>query len=222
MDDRFTGYDAASIAAYRLEGGKMLLRIDDRDPAHRRHHRGLRAGGQRARRPRPDGDGRAAAVPPRRRRRADACARTPRLWPAPSPSRPALGTTSAHTWLKMPSCDEPEVVFGATTLPCVVLGGVPGAGPGRGPGVLGPDARPADRARTRRGSRAALPARRRRPRRGGRGRHGPARCARGGVTMTLHRPWPDPPRRPVRRAADARGCGLGRGPGCRCSASPPV
>ncbi len=31
MDDRFTGYDAASIAAARLEGGKMLLRIDDRD-----------------------------------------------------------------------------------------------------------------------------------------------------------------------------------------------
>jgi len=31
MDDRFTGYDAASIADCRLEGGKMLLRIDDAD-----------------------------------------------------------------------------------------------------------------------------------------------------------------------------------------------
>jgi hypothetical protein len=41
----------------------------------------------------------------------------------------ALGTTSAHTWLKMPSCDEPEAVFAATTLPCVVLGGVPGPDP---------------------------------------------------------------------------------------------
>ncbi len=41
----------------------------------------------------------------------------------------ALGTTSAHTWLKMPSCDEPETVFGATTLPCVVLGGVPSPDP---------------------------------------------------------------------------------------------
>ena len=41
----------------------------------------------------------------------------------------ALGTTSAWTWLKMPSCDEPEVVFAATTLPCVVLGGVPGPDP---------------------------------------------------------------------------------------------
>ena len=36
-----------------------------------------------------------------------------------------LGTTSAYTWLKMPSCDDPEAVFAATTLPCVVLGGVP-------------------------------------------------------------------------------------------------
>ena len=31
MDDRFTGYDAAGIEACRLEGGKMLLRIDDGD-----------------------------------------------------------------------------------------------------------------------------------------------------------------------------------------------
>ena len=38
----------------------------------------------------------------------------------------ALGTTSAYTWLKMPACDDPDVVYGSTTLPCVVLGGVPG------------------------------------------------------------------------------------------------
>ena len=47
----------------------------------------------------------------------------------PSSVNSALGTTSARTWLKMPSCDDPEVVFGATTLPCVVLGGVPGPDP---------------------------------------------------------------------------------------------
>jgi hypothetical protein len=37
----------------------------------------------------------------------------------------ALGVTSAYTWLKLPSCDDPETVYAATTLPCVVLGGVP-------------------------------------------------------------------------------------------------
>jgi hypothetical protein len=41
----------------------------------------------------------------------------------------ALGSTSAYTWLKMPACDEPVAVFGATTLPCVVLGGVPSPDP---------------------------------------------------------------------------------------------
>ena len=29
----------------------------------------------------------------------------------------------------MPSCDDPEAVFAATTLPCVVLGGVPSRDP---------------------------------------------------------------------------------------------
>ena len=32
-DDRFTGYDAASVATSRLDGGKMLLRINLEDPA---------------------------------------------------------------------------------------------------------------------------------------------------------------------------------------------
>ena len=32
MDDRFTGYDAATIAATGLQGGKMLVRIDADDP----------------------------------------------------------------------------------------------------------------------------------------------------------------------------------------------
>ncbi len=33
IDDRFTGYDAASIARMGFDGGKMLLRIDPDDPA---------------------------------------------------------------------------------------------------------------------------------------------------------------------------------------------
>src|SRR5690349_24931234 len=32
LDDRFTGYDPATVAAMRFEGGKMLLRIDADDP----------------------------------------------------------------------------------------------------------------------------------------------------------------------------------------------
>src|SRR5829696_669674 len=33
LDDRFTGYDAATVAAMGLDGGKMLTRIDPFDPA---------------------------------------------------------------------------------------------------------------------------------------------------------------------------------------------
>ena len=35
IDDRFTAYDAASIAAAGFEGGKMLTRIDADDPPPR-------------------------------------------------------------------------------------------------------------------------------------------------------------------------------------------
>lgn len=130
MDDRFTGYDAASIAANRLEGGKMLLRIDDQDPGTAHTLQGcadavseLAAAGLMA-----------MVEPLPYRRGADGQLRL--LKDVPSLARAitvasGLGTTSAHTWLKMPSCESPEQVFAATTLPCVVLGGVPGPDPRR-------------------------------------------------------------------------------------------
>jgi hypothetical protein len=128
MDDRFTGYDAASIAACGLEGGKMLLRIDDEDAgtattieacakavselaAHRL----------------------VAMVEPLPYQR-DLNGSLFLRKDAPSLARAVtiasgLGTTSAYTWLKMPACDDYETVFGSTTLPCVVLGGVPSSDP---------------------------------------------------------------------------------------------
>jgi hypothetical protein len=128
MDDRFTGYDAASIARNRLEGGKMLLRIDDTDPgtvptleACARAVSGLAERGLVAMvEPLPygrDEEGGPVLV--------DGAAALARAVTVAS----ALGTTSAHTWLKLPACADPETVFGATTLPCVVLGGVPGSDP---------------------------------------------------------------------------------------------
>jgi len=128
MDDRFTGYDAASIERYRLEGGKMLLRIDDRDPSTAGTLEGCaQAVAELADR------GLMAMVEPLPYHRNDDGSLSLRK-DAPALARAitvasALGTTSAYTWLKMPSCDEPDVVFGATTLPCVVLGGVPGPDP---------------------------------------------------------------------------------------------
>jgi hypothetical protein len=127
-DDRFTGYDAASIAEFGLEGGKMLLRIDDRDPSTAGTLEGCaQAVTELAER------GLMAMVEPLPYHREDD-GRLTLLKDTPSLARAvtvasALGTTSAHTWLKMPSCEEPETVFGSTTLPCVVLGGVPGPDP---------------------------------------------------------------------------------------------
>ena len=108
-----------------------------------------------------------------------------------------LGTTSAYTWLKMPSCDDPEAVFAATTLPCVVLGGVPAPRPGRGPRVLGPGADPARRARAGRRPGAALPAGRRRVRRASTRPRGAARAHEPGGRR--HEPAPRLGRRHRRR-----------------------
>jgi hypothetical protein len=128
MDDRFTGYDAESIAACGLEGGKMLLRIDDTDAGTASTIEACaNAVTELAERqlvamvePLPyerDGDGELFL-----RKDAPALSRAVTI-------ASGLGTTSAYTWLKMPACDDFETVFGSTTLPCVVLGGVPSGDP---------------------------------------------------------------------------------------------
>lgn len=130
MDDRFTGYDAASIASHGLEGGKMLLRIDDRDPSTAGTLEGCALAVSEL-----AALGLTAMVEPLPYHRDDDGTLTLRK-DVPALARAvtiasALGTTSAHTWLKMPACDDPEAVFGATTLPCVVLGGVPSPDPAK-------------------------------------------------------------------------------------------
>ena len=128
MDDRFTGYDAASIAACGLEGGKMLLRIDDQDPSTAGTIEGCALAVSEL-----ASLGLIAMVEPLPYHREDD-GRLTLLKDTHSLARAitvasGLGTTSAYTWLKMPSCEDPEAVFAATTLPCVVLGGVPGPDP---------------------------------------------------------------------------------------------
>ncbi len=128
MDDRFTGYDAASIASCGLEGGKMLLRIDDSDAGTASTIEACaQAVSELAERQL------VAMVEPLPYER-DAEGKLFLRKDGPALSRAVtiasgLGTTSAYTWLKMPSCDDYETVFGSTTLPCVVLGGVPSSDP---------------------------------------------------------------------------------------------
>jgi hypothetical protein len=124
LDDRFTGYTAAAIARAGLDGGKMMLRVADDDPATVRtmeacaqaidelHALGLHAmvevfasrtvDGRTTNDLSVDATMRAIAV------------------------ASALGGSSARTWLKLPVADEQERLLSATTLPVVLLGGDPG------------------------------------------------------------------------------------------------
>ncbi|NAZ74073.1 deoxyribose-phosphate aldolase [Kineococcus sp. T13] len=127
LDDRFTGYDARSIAEANLDGGKFLTRIALDDPgtlptltasadaisdlaAHRliamvepfwsRHEGGKVVHDLSA-----DGVIKSVNV------------------------AQALGRTTAYTWLKLPVVEEMERVMEATTLPTVLLGGDPTTSP---------------------------------------------------------------------------------------------
>lgn len=130
LDDRFTGYDAAGIEAMGFDGGKMLLRIDLDDPDTN-----------------PTLEACARVV-------AELAARelTALVEPLPMRRTPdgrlvlseelvdhvraatvtaAFGSTSAHTWLKLPVSGEIEQVLRATSLPTLLLGGDPGNDPDR-------------------------------------------------------------------------------------------
>ncbi len=121
IDDRFTAYDAATLARMGFEGGKMLTRIDLQDPAtaatveacsravtELAEHRLV------------------AMVEPFMAGRVDGKLKTELTTAAAikaSAISAGLGATSAYTWLKVPVVDDMEAVAAATTLPTVLLGG---------------------------------------------------------------------------------------------------
>ena len=126
IDDRFTGYDAAGIAAARLDGGKMLLRLDRDDPATADAlEAAARAVGELA------GRGLVALVEPFESHRADGRVVNDLATQAVVRSvavAAGLGSSSAHTWLKVPYVDRMDRVAAASTLPLFVLGGAADAG----------------------------------------------------------------------------------------------
>ncbi|GIH98999.1 aldolase [Planobispora takensis] len=127
FDDRFTAYDAATIARMGLDGGKMLCRIGVDEPATAATLESCgRAVTELAAR------GLVAMVEPFWSRRVDGAV-THDL-SAEGVIRSVhvcqgLGATSAHTWLKIPVVDGMERVMRATTLPTLLLGGDPGDAP---------------------------------------------------------------------------------------------
>ncbi|OMI36343.1 Cgl0159 family (beta/alpha)8-fold protein [Streptomyces sparsogenes] len=121
IDDRFTGYDAETIAAMGFDGGKMLTRIALDDPAtpsvlentaravdELNEHRLI------------------AMVEPflsswqNGRIRNDL---SPEAVIKSITIASGLGRRSAYTWLKLPVVDDMERVLAASTLPALLLGG---------------------------------------------------------------------------------------------------
>ena len=122
MDDRITGYDPGSITAMRLDGGKMLCRIDPGDPSTVATLQtagsavtDLAAAGLMAMLE-PFWCGRDAAGAIVTDLSGAAVARSVQVVSA-------LGGRSAHSWLKLPLVADMERVMAATTLPAVILGG---------------------------------------------------------------------------------------------------
>jgi hypothetical protein len=121
MDDRFTGYDPATIERMGFDGGKMLLRIDPDDPATVAT---IQACAQAVN----DLASRRmmAMIEPFISHRVDGRVHndlSPEAMIRAVTVASGLGATSAYTWLKLPVVADMELVAGASTLPVLLLGG---------------------------------------------------------------------------------------------------
>jgi DhnA family fructose-bisphosphate aldolase class Ia len=127
LDDRFTAYRAADIAANGLEGGKMLTRVALNDAGTASTlEASARAVTELAEL------GLMAMVEPFLSDRQEG--RVVNLLDPDSTIKSihiaaGLGASSAHTWLKLPVVDDLERVMDATTLPTLLLGGDPQGDP---------------------------------------------------------------------------------------------
>jgi hypothetical protein len=127
LDDRFTGYDADTLAAHGLDGGKMLTRICLDDPGTVATLQATADAVTEL-----AGLGLMAMIEPFLSVRREG--RVVNLLDPESTIKSisvasALGGSSAHTWLKLPVVDELERVMDATTLPTLLLGGDPQGDP---------------------------------------------------------------------------------------------
>jgi hypothetical protein len=121
MDDRFTAYTAESIVRDRLDGGKMLLRINLDDPGTANVlESSANAVSQLA------ANDKIAMIEPFMSSHVDGHIQHDLSTNGVMRSMAiasALGASSSHTWLKVPVVDDMERVAEATTMPLVLLGG---------------------------------------------------------------------------------------------------
>ena len=127
LDDRFTAYDAATIAAMGYDGGKMLCRIDLGD------HGTLATLEACARAVTELASHRLIAmIEPFMSQRSNGTVRNDLSPDAVIRSvaiASGLGVTSGYSWMKLPVVADMERVMAATTLPTLLLGGDPSGAP---------------------------------------------------------------------------------------------
>ncbi|WP_328778154.1 aldolase [Streptomyces canus] len=121
IDDRFTGYDAATIAAMGFDGGKMLTRIAVDDPA-------TPSALENTARAVDELNDREliAMVEPFLSAWVDGKIRNDLSTDAVIKSvtiASGLGRRTAYSWLKLPVVDDMERVLASSTLPALLLGG---------------------------------------------------------------------------------------------------
>lgn len=121
LDDPITGPTAAVAKAWRMDGVKLLMRVDERDPASLKT---ILACAQAI------SESNAQSVPiflePLPVTRTDngyAVVKTPEALARLAGVASALGNSSRYLWLKLPYCENYQTVVRATTLPILLLGG---------------------------------------------------------------------------------------------------
>ena len=121
LDDPMTGATPASCHAWRLDGAKILLRVDDTEPASLKT---MLASAHAI------NECNALALPmflePLPVKRTDkgyVVVKTAEALAKLAGVASALGDSSRYLWLKLPHCDGYETVARSTTLPILLLGG---------------------------------------------------------------------------------------------------
>jgi hypothetical protein len=125
LDDRMTAYDADHIAEYGLDGGKLLLRIEDTDPGVARTIESVGAAITAL-----ADRGIMSLIEPlpylRNEKGLAVLDESVERLITIVAIASGLGSSSARTWLKVPTTDRMAEVAGATTMPVLMLGGDPG------------------------------------------------------------------------------------------------
>ena len=121
LDDPMTGATPAGCSAWRLDGAKLLLRVDESEPASLKTMLACA---------RAISESNALRIPMfleplpvTKTEKGYAVTKTPEALARLAGVASALGDSSRYLWLKLPYCNGYETVARSTTLPILLLGG---------------------------------------------------------------------------------------------------